>query len=100
MLAFMMPSCRLRQCTRELPLEPAVDPRAHGFERHSAQHVSRKRMDQQPPRRSLAEPARAQVKERLLVELPHRRAMRALDVVREDLELRLGIDARILGEKE
>ena len=44
--------------------------------------------------------ARAQVEQRLLVELADRRAVRALHVVGVDLQLRLGVDLRVVGEQQ
>ena len=46
------------------------------------------------------EAARAQVEDRVLVELADRRAVRALHVVGEDLELRLGVDRRVVGQQQ
>ena len=44
--------------------------------------------------------AGAQVEDRLVVELADRRAVRALHVVGEDLELRLGVDRRAVGQEQ
>ena len=49
---------------------------------------------------AFADAARAQVEQLLLGELAHRRAVRALHVVGEDLELRLGVDRRIVREQQ
>ena len=46
------------------------------------------------------EAARVQVEDRVLVELADRRAVRALHVVGEDLELRLGVDLRVVGQQQ
>ena len=48
----------------------------------------------------VGEAAGAQVEHRVVVELPDRRAVRALHVVGEDLELRLGVDLRVVGEQQ
>ncbi len=73
---------------------------ASRLERHPVQHVARERVNQHAPRLPVAEPARPQVEHRFVVDLAHRGAMRALDVVGEDLELRLGVDLRILGQQQ
>ena len=49
---------------------------------------------------SSADAARAQVEHRVLVELADRRAVRALHVVGEDLELRLRVDLRVVGQQQ
>ena len=43
---------------------------------------------------------RAQIEERVLLNLPDRRAVRALHVVRIDLQLRLRIDLRIVVQQQ
>ena len=45
-------------------------------------------------------PRGPQVEQRLRVQLPDRRAVRALHVVGEDLELRLGVDLRLVREQQ
>ncbi len=57
-------------------------------------------MDQHVARLGVGEPSRAQVEDRLVVELSDRRAVRALHVVGENLELRLRVDARTVGQEQ
>ena len=57
-------------------------------------------MDQQIRASIVGDAARAQIEHRVLVELPDRRAMRALHVVGEDLELRLRVDLRLVGQEQ
>ncbi len=52
------------------------------------------------PRLRLAEAPRPQVEDRLVVHLADGGAVRALDVVGEDLELRLGVDLRVVGQQQ
>src|SRR5215510_3147931 len=52
------------------------------------------------PRLRLAQAPRSQVEHHFLVHLADGRAVRALDVVGEDLELRFGVDLGILGQEE
>ena len=66
----------------------------------SVEHVTRERVDQHVTRLLPVEAPRPQIKDRVLVELTHCRAVRALYVVCEDLELRLRIDLRIVGEQQ
>ena len=85
---------------RELPPHALLRARADRLERQAAQHVGGKSVNQQLPRVRVAQPARAEIEERLIVELTHGRAVRALDVVGENLELRLRVDLRILREQQ
>ena len=62
--------------------------------------VAREGVDQEVPGLRLADPARAQVEQRGVVELPDRRAVPALDVVGEDLERRRRVDERLLREEQ
>src|SRR4029077_4012275 len=62
--------------------------------------IGREGVDQQPARRGLVDAARAQIEERGLVEIAHRGAMAAFDVVREDLELGLGIDGGARAQQQ
>ena len=55
---------------------------------------------EQLPRLRLAQTPRAQVEDRVVVHLADGRAVRALDVVGEDLELRVGVDLGILGQEQ
>ena len=55
---------------------------------------------EQAPRRLDADAARAQVEDRVLVELADGRAVRAAHVVGEDLELGIGVDQRLRGEQQ
>jgi hypothetical protein len=57
-------------------------------------------VDQHVARLGRRQAARPQVEQRVLVELPDRRPVRALHVVGEDLELRLGVDRRVVGEQQ
>ena len=47
-----------------------------------------------------ADAARAQVEDRFVVELADRGAVRAFHVVGEDLQLRLGVDGRVVGQQQ
>src|SRR5688572_24725375 len=62
----------------------------------SVEHVTRERVDQHVTRLLPVEAPRPQIKDRVLIELSYCRAVRALHVVCEDLELRLRIDLRIV----
>ena len=64
------------------------------------QDVAGKRVNQHDARRPVVDAARAQVEHRVLVELTDRRPVRALHVVGEDLELRLGVDLRLVAQEQ
>ena len=66
---------------------------------HAVKALRRKGIEQRVPCLSLRESARAQVKELLFLNLPDRRAVRALYIVGVNLQLRLGVDARIVREE-
>src|SRR5207248_758861 len=74
--------------------------RAQGRERKQVHHLAGEGVGEQAPRRLAPEAARPQVEERVLVELTDGGAVRALHVVGEDLQLRLGIDDRALGNDQ
>src|SRR6185503_16506955 len=73
---------------------------AHRVDLDGLECVGGERVGEQPPRVLGAHAAALHVEERLLVDLPHRRAVRALHVVGEDLELRLRVDVGGLGEQQ
>src|SRR5688572_13051872 len=60
------------------------------------QHLGGEGVGEQRPRTLGADTARLEVEERQLLEAADRRAMRALHVVGEDLELRLRVHPRLL----
>ena len=57
-------------------------------------------MQQHVARLGPRQAARLQVEHRLFIQLPHRRAVRALHVVRENLELRVRVDRRVVREQQ
>ena len=59
---------------------------------HAREHGTGERPGEGTARLGLGEPARAEVEQRRLIELPRRGAVAALHVVGVDLELRLGVD--------
>ena len=73
---------------------------AHAVDADPVQHLASKRVNQHVARIFRVDAARAQVEHRVFVELADRRAVRALHVVGEDLELRLGVDLRVVGEQQ
>ena len=86
---------------------PASQPRTRsvrcalsGCERDAVDDLAREGERQDAPRLLLGEGAGAEVEEGVGVEPSRRRAVRALDVVVVDLELRLGVDAGRVGEEE
>src|SRR6476661_3970449 len=89
-----------RKAFRHLFEQRAADMLAHGLDPHAVDHFAGKGMDEQVARVLLADPARAQVEERLFLELADRRAVIAFDVVVMDLERRLRVDDRGLREDE
>src|SRR4029453_6550534 len=58
------------------------------------------RISEEVARRSVGKPAALQIKHRLAVKLADGGAMRALDVVGENLELRLGVYVRFRGQQQ
>src|SRR2546425_4528276 len=73
---------------------------AQRFELDSTDDVVREGLRQQAAGIRLADAPRAKIKERLRVDLPDRRPVRALDIVGVDLELRLGVDHRFFGQQK
>src|SRR5882757_7576192 len=57
-------------------------------------------VDQEVPRVDFRDAARLKVKQHLAIELADGSAVGAADVVRPDLQLRLGIDSRIVAEDQ
>src|SRR5688500_4353962 len=86
----------LREPLQRQPLQPFPD----GVDLDRLDHVCRERVGQELPSELGTHPTALHVKQRHLIESPYRRAVRALDVVGKDLELRLDIDLRLLGQKE
>src|SRR6476646_7561766 len=83
------------------PLERgALESFTHGVHLERLEHVGGERVREEAPRQLIGDAARLQVEERGLVDLPDRRAVRALHVVGEDLELRLGVDVRRVGKQQ
>ena len=64
------------------------------------EHLAGERVDQHVARLGVGQAAGAQIEDRVVVELADRRAVRALHVVGEDLELRLGVDGRAVGQQQ
>ena len=62
--------------------------------------LARKRVNQHPPGRVRPDAASAQVENRFVVQLADGRAVRAFHVVGVNFQLRLGIDAGILGKQQ
>src|SRR4051812_47686892 len=77
-----------------------LQPATHLVELDGLQHVGRERVRQQLARGACIDPTALHVEERRLVQTTDGRAVRALHVVGEDLELRLRIDLRLLGEEQ
>src|ERR1039458_1758981 len=67
---------------------------------HAIEALRSESVEQQVARGGLFDSARAQVEELLFFNLAYGGAMRALDVVGVDFELRLGVDARIITEEQ
>ena len=76
----------------------AADLLAHGLDLHAVDDLAGERVDEEVARLVLADAARAEVEQRLLLDLADRRAVVALHVVVVDLERRLGVDDRRLAE--
>ena len=76
-----------------------VEVAAHRVEPDLADDVLGEAVSEQRPRPLRREAAALQVKDLVALQLPDRRAVRALDVVGENLELRLGVDLG-LGRKQ
>ena len=66
----------------------------------SLDHLAGERVEQHVARLDLGQAARTQVEHRLVVQLPDRRAVRALHVVGEDLELRVRVDGRVVRQQQ
>ncbi len=85
-------------------LQPVPDNLVHLLARRrvtdAVNDLAREGVDQHPPRRLQADAPRAQVKNGFVVQLPDRRAVRAFHVVRVNLQLRLGVHRRVLGEQQ
>src|SRR5436305_1431835 len=64
------------------------------------EHVGGEGVGQQLPRQIPTHTTTLHIEERLLIESPNRRAVRALHVVGEDLQLRLRVDLGLAGEKQ
>ena len=85
--------------------EPIADERlrrtrARAARLHAVEALAGKGVEQQVARRGLVDAARAQVEELLLLDLADGGAVRAFHVVGVNLELRLGVDARVVGEQQ
>src|SRR5688572_20762568 len=71
--------------------------RAHG---NALDHGGAERIGEEVARRAVGKPAAAKIEQLFGIELSHGGAVRALHVVREDLELRLGVHRRLVGEQQ
>ena len=71
-----------------------------GSNLHPLENLTGERVDQHVARVGKRQTPGAQVEDRLVVQLADRRAVRALHVVSEDLELRLGVDRRVVGQEQ
>src|SRR5262249_40408069 len=67
---------------------------------HALQALVGESLQQQVLGRGFAQPARAQVKQRIFVDLADGGAMRALHIVGVDFQLWLGIDLSLIGEQQ
>ena len=67
---------------------------------HAIEALTGKGVQQQLPRSSLLDSARAQIEQSILIDLADRRAMGALHVIGMDLQLRLGVNSRVIGEQQ
>src|SRR5438105_14888786 len=63
-------------------------------------NLSGEGVDQHATRGFKANPARAKIEDRFIVQLPHGRAMGALDIVGIDFQLRFGIDGGVVRKEE
>ncbi len=86
--------------TRKLLEKNSVELAPNGFDSDPIQEVARKRVDQHVSRLFRIKPARAQVEQRVGIELADRRAVGTLDIVSEDLELRFRVDLCVLREQQ
>ena len=68
--------------------------------RDAIHNIAGKRVHQHAPRRLQADAARAQIKNVLSFKLPDGRAVRAFHVIRKNLQLRLGVDRRVVGQQQ
>ena len=83
-------------CSSTALLEPKLE-RGDG---DAVDDLGAERISEEVARRSVGKPAAGQIEHRLAVELADGGAMRALDVVGENLELRLGVDVRFRGQQQ
>ena len=81
-------------CVEHRAARAAATSEAH---RDALDDLGAERVGQEVARRSVGQPAALQIEQLLGVELADGGAVRALDVVGEDLELRLGVDVRLVG---
>ena len=95
-----LPHAARRQRLRQLPLQNVLEPLRTGSSGSRFSTSPAKAWISRLPRLAPLQAARPQVEQRLVVELADRGAVRALDVVGEDLELRLGVDLRVVREQQ
>src|SRR5829696_204776 len=74
-----------------------LDDRAH---RDALDHGGAECVGEKVPRCAVRESAASQVEKLLRVELPDRRAVGAFHVIGENLQLRLGVDRRLVGKQK
>ena len=67
---------------------------------HAVEALAGEGIEQQLARGHLVDAARTQIEQRVLLDLADGRAVRALHVVGVDLQLRLGVDLRVIGEQQ
>ena len=81
-------------------VDQLLDVRAHRAFLHAVEAFAGEGDKQQPSRGHLVDSARAQIEERVFLDLADGRAVRALHVVGVDFELRLGVDLRRVGKQQ
>src|SRR5690349_13136791 len=85
---------------RRLVEQRGFEPLAKRCNRYAIDDFGAERVGEQVARGGIGEASAAQVEERVVVEPADGCAVRAFDVVGEDLELRLGVDLRFGAEKQ
>ncbi len=73
---------------------------AHRFTADALDDFAGEGVDQHPPRRFRPDAAGAQIENGFLVQLADGRAVRAFHVVGVNLQLRLGVGRRVVGEQQ
>src|SRR5947209_17621891 len=83
-----------------MPMDQLLNMLACGARRHAIQALVRECQEQKLAGRYLVNPARSEIKESILFDLPDGCAVRAFHVVRIDFKLWLSVDASVIGEQQ